>query len=69
VTLWPVVEADGRISDFYSWDGGGNEGKAAVVDCVESLGPRMAPIIPARVRGETLPSYAMLLVVELQGVE
>jgi hypothetical protein len=68
VTLWPIVEADGRISEFLSWDGRENVGKEAVIDCVEQLGPQMAPLIPAKDGGAAIASYAMLLVVEVQGI-
>lgn len=69
VTLWPIVEADGRISGFFSWDGGDNVGKERVIACIESLGSQMAPLVPARTSGEAIPSYAMLLVVEVSGTQ
>lgn len=69
VTLWPIVEADGSISGFFSWDGGDNVGKEAAIACIESLGPQMAPLVPARTSGEAIPSYAMLLVVEVRGTQ
>lgn len=69
VTLWPIIEADGSISGFFSWDGGDNVGKERVIACIESLGPQMAPLVPARTSGEAIPSYAMLLVVEVRGTQ
>lgn len=67
ITLWPNIEADGQISSFNVWDSPENLGNAAVVACVESLAPRMAPLIPATVRGEPIASYAILLTVQVQG--
>ena len=70
VTLWPVVEDDGRISEFLSWDGDENAGKEAIIDCLEGLGPQMARLTPARDEaGEVIGSTNLLLVVEIQGTQ
>ncbi len=69
VTLWPNIEEDGHISDFNPWQGGENLGNSAVVACLESLAPRMTPLIPARTGGEPIASYAILITVTVRGTQ
>lgn len=68
VTLWPDIEADGRISGFTRWDGGENAGKQDILNCIESLAPQFPALIPARDGGSAIASYAILIDVEIRSI-
>ncbi|MGF1460752.1 MAG: hypothetical protein ACFBSG_17205 [Leptolyngbyaceae cyanobacterium] len=66
VTLWPVVEADGRISEFLPWEQR-SAVPASVMQCVTGLRAQLPALIPARDGGEAIASTEVLLTVEVTG--
>jgi hypothetical protein len=62
VTLWPIVEANGGISEFLSWEGNSETEQAQLANCLVALRPQMPPLLPAMEGGSPIASYAVLLV-------
>ncbi|MEM6835292.1 MAG: hypothetical protein AAF609_00425 [Cyanobacteria bacterium P01_C01_bin.120] len=69
LTLWPLVQANGQISEFAPWDEGNAGVPEAVMQCVKGLRSQMRPLIPARDGGEAIASDEVLLTVEVRGVQ
>jgi len=66
LTLWPAVDAEGRIFEFLPWSG--NSGVPnRVLQCVEALKTQMPPLIPAQDAGQPIASDEVVLVIELRG--
>ena len=68
VTLWPIIEADGQISEFIprTAENAGNEG---LVSCVQALRSQMPPLIPAQDGGAAIVSDEILIVVEIRSTQ
>ncbi len=65
IVLFPIVEANGGISEFLPWEEGGSGDYPALVSCLESLRSQLPPLIPAMEGGSPVPSYAALLILEI----
>ncbi|WP_204137556.1 hypothetical protein [Halomicronema sp. CCY15110] len=66
VTVRPTIDAQGQIMQLLPWEGNANV-PAAVLQCVETLAPRLPSFIPARDGGVAIASDAVVLVIELRG--
>ncbi|MEM9766635.1 MAG: hypothetical protein AAF892_01970 [Cyanobacteria bacterium P01_D01_bin.71] len=67
LTLWPLVQADGQISEFAPWDEGNSGVPEAVMQCIRGLRSQMLPLIPAQDGGMAIASDEVLLVIEVRG--
>ena len=68
VKLWPIIEADGQISEFLPRDAE-NMGNEALVSCIQALRSQMPPLIPAQDGGAAIASDEILIVVELRSTQ
>ena len=65
VTLWPIIEADGQISEFLPRDAE-NMGTEALVSCILALRAQMPPLTPAQDGGAAIASDEILIIVEIR---
>ena len=66
LTLWPAIDAEGRIFEFLPWEGNSGVPPAAQ-QCVTALRSQLPPLIPAQDGGQPIASDEVLLVIELRG--
>ena len=68
VTLWPIIEADGQISEFIPRTAE-NVGNEALVSCLQALRSQMPPLIPAQDGEAAIVSDEILIVVEIRSTQ
>ncbi|MEM6434459.1 MAG: hypothetical protein AAF773_11500 [Cyanobacteria bacterium P01_D01_bin.115] len=68
ITLWPIIEADGQISEFIPRPAE-NLGNEALVSCIQALRSQMPPLIPAQDGGLAIVSDEILIIVEIRSTQ
>ena len=65
ITLWPIIEANGQISEFIPRVAE-NAGNEALVSCIQALRSQMPPLTPAQDGGTAIASDEILIILEIR---
>lgn len=69
ITLWPTIEADGRISSLRLFDRSNTPAADNLEPCLQALRPQFPPLIPAKTSGAPIATYVAVIILEVSFTE